>query len=210
MKNMKTNPMIAERRSRGERGFSMIEAVVVIALILIVSAMAIMKMGPALQNARSDTALRQVVDQLRQAREYAIANRRYVQVTFQIVGGVPQIQMIQRNNLTPGAGAVNPVLSTVPLQFPVTFNVFAAMNDTPDGYGNAAAIEFAGVNGGPPAGMLFQSDGELVNAATLLPINGTVFLGVPGDQSSARAVTVLGTTGRVRGWRGNLLNWIQF
>jgi prepilin-type N-terminal cleavage/methylation domain-containing protein len=207
---MKTNPMIAERRSRGERGFSMIEAVVVIALILIVSAMAIMKMGPALQNARSDTALRQVVDQLRQAREYAIANRRYVQVTFQIVGGVPQIQMIQRNNLTPGAGAVNPVLSTVPLQFPVTFNVFAAMNDTPDGYGNAAAIEFAGVNGGPPAGMLFQSDGELVNAATLLPINGTVFLGVPGDQSSARAVTVLGTTGRVRGWRGNLLNWIQF
>jgi len=205
---MKTNSTIAGRRRRAERGFSMIEAVVVIALILIITAMAMIQMPAALQNARSDTALRQVVEQIRQAREYSIANRRYVQVAF-LAGPPSQIQITQRNDLTAGAGAVR-VLSTVPLQFPMAFTVFAAMNDTPDQYGKAAAILFAGVNGGPPAGMLFQSDGQLVSAATLLPINGTVFLGVAGNQSTARAVTVMGTTGRVRGWKGNGLNWNQF
>jgi hypothetical protein len=90
------------------------------------------------------------------------------------------------------------------------FYVFAAVSDTPDGYGHAAAIEFEGQNGGPVGGMFFQSDGELVDGATYLPINGTVFLGVPGTTATARAVTVMGTTGRVRGWKGSGASWFQF
>jgi hypothetical protein len=58
--------------------------------------------------------------------------------------------------------------------------------------------------------MIFQSDGELVSAATLQPINGTVFLGVPGNPLSIRAITVLGSTGRVRGWKGADARWFQF
>jgi hypothetical protein len=59
--------------------------------------------------------------------------------------------------------------------------------------------------------MMFQSDGEFLDGATALPINGTVFLGIPGQQSTARAVTVLGTTGRVRGWKSNgAVAWYQF
>ena len=57
----------------------------------------------------------------------------------------------------------------------------------------------------------FQSDGEFLDGATFLPINGTVYLGVTGQTSTARAVTVLGTTGRVRGWKSNGSNvWYQF
>ncbi len=71
--------------------------------------MAMTSLKPALQDAHCDTAMRQVNQQLRQAREYAITNRRYVQVTFprgrdaqpDIVRGT------QRNDLTAGAGAVN-------------------------------------------------------------------------------------------------------
>jgi hypothetical protein len=37
-----------------------------------------------------------------------------------------------------------------------------------------------------------------------------VFLGVPGTATSARAVTVLGSTGRVRGWKGTGTAWVQF
>ena len=58
--------------------------------------------------------------------------------------------------------------------------------------------------------MLFQSDGELVDGATFQPINGTVFLGFPGKNTSARAITVLGGTGRVRGWKGTGANWFRF
>jgi hypothetical protein len=59
--------------------------------------------------------------------------------------------------------------------------------------------------------MVFQSDGEFLDGTTFLPINGTIFLGFPGQQSTARAVTVLGTTGRVRGWKSNgNTTWYQF
>ncbi len=206
---MPSKPGISRRFRTGDCGFTIIELVIVVSVIVIISAMAILQLIPVLKNTRSDTALREVVDQMRQAREYAIANRRYVQVSFATVGGLAQITITQKNSLTLGAGP-DQVLSVVPIQSPMQFTLFAAKGDTPDLYGNAAAIEFAGLNGGPPAGMYFQSDGELVAAATYLPINGTVFLGAAADPSTARAMTVLGTTGRVRGWNGSGTTWNQF
>jgi prepilin-type N-terminal cleavage/methylation domain-containing protein len=200
----------ARWREWDERGFSAIEMCVVVALILVVSAMAVLSMRPALQDANCDTAMRQVVDQLRQARDYAITNRRYVQVTFPVVGGLPEIVLTQRDDLTAGAGVVNPVLSTVPIHNPEQFLVLGALPDTPDAYGNSAAIVFEGTNGGPLGGMLFQSDGELVDGATFQPINGTVFLGLTAQTATARASTVLGGTGRVRGWKISGNTWMQF
>ncbi len=201
-------------QASGQRGFSLIELSVVIMLILIISAMALIAYLPTLQDARFDAAMRQVVDQLRQAREYAITNRRYVQVTFPtvVVNGITQYQVVmtQRNDLTVGAGAVNPVLSAVPIESPAQYYLFATAPDTPDAFGKAAAVEFEGLNGGPVGGMLFQSDGELVDGATFQPINGTVFMGLPGKASSARAVTVLGGTGRIRGWKGTGVIWARF
>jgi prepilin-type N-terminal cleavage/methylation domain-containing protein len=215
VKQQETNFQCGRNDSNRHRGFSLLEMTVVIALILIVSAIAVIKLQPVLQDAKVDVAMRQVLDQLRQAREYSIANRRYVQVTFPIVvvGGKTQYQIVTtiRNDLTAGGGPANPVMSTVPIQYPGTFLSFGGV-DTPDGYGNAAAIEFAGVSGGPAAGMMFQSDGELVAGGTYLPINGTVFIGVAAQPTSARAITVLGTTGRIRAWKtaANAASWVQF
>jgi prepilin-type N-terminal cleavage/methylation domain-containing protein len=202
------------RTTNRQRGFTMIELSVVVMLILIISAMALTAYLPTLQDARFDTAMRQVVDQLRQAREYAISNRRYVQITFPtvVVAGKNQYEvvLVQRNDLTAGAGAVNPVLSTIYLQFPAQYLVIAGTPDTPDAFGNAAAVEFEGLNGGPVGGMLFQSDGELVDGTTFQPINGSVFLAYPGKNTSARAITVLGGTGRARGWKGTGTTWTRF
>ena len=204
-----------DRDRSGERGFSMTELSVAIGIILIIFGMAIAAFQPAIQAAKYDTGMRQVLDQLRQAREYSLANRRYVQVTFPIVptanGPEYQVVITEMNTFfTPGGGAVNPVLSTTPIQFPEQFYVYPGYVDTPDGYGNSGAIVFGGTIGGPAAGMVFQSDGELVSAATLQPINGTVFLGVPGNPQSVRAITVLGSTGRVRGWKGADSRWFAF
>ncbi len=188
----------------------MVELCVVVALIMLISAIAITSLRPALQDANCDTAMRQVLDQLRQAREWAITNRRYEQVTFPVIAGLPNVVITQRDDLTAGAGAVNPVLSTVPIHNPEAFLVFGALPDTPDSYGNASGIVFGGVAGGPVGGMLFQSDGELVNGASYLPINGTVFLGLNGQNATARAVTVLGTTGRVHAWKISGTTWMRF
>jgi prepilin-type N-terminal cleavage/methylation domain-containing protein len=202
------------RAANLQRGFTMVEMSVVVLIILIVSAMALIAYLPALQDARFDAAMRQVIDQLRQAREYAITNRRYVQVTFPVVavGGQNQYQVVlkERNDLTAGAGAINPILSTVPIEYPAQYLVIAGSPDTPDAFGNSAAIEFAGLNGGPVGGMLFQSDGELVNGTTFQPINGTVFLAYPGKNTSSRAITILGGTGRARGWKGTGTSWTRF
>ena len=189
-----------------ERGFSLIELMVVIMIILIVSAIAVISINPNVQQARVDAEMRSVIAVIRQAREYSIANRRYVQISFPANN---QIQVTQLNTLTPGAGGVNPVLTTLTLAPPFVFNL-NGMPDTPDAFGNGGPIVFEGVINGPVGGMVFQSDGELLDGATFLPINGSIFMGYPGQPATARAVTVLGTTGRVRGWKSNgSLAWYQ-
>jgi prepilin-type N-terminal cleavage/methylation domain-containing protein len=201
--------------AKDHRGFSMIEVCVVISLILIISAMAIMALQPGLQDARFDTAMRQVMDQLRQAREYSIANRRYVQVTFPtvVIAGTTQYQVVMTERNAPpygpaGAGA-DVILSTTPIEAPAQFYKDPATTDTPDVFGNTSAIEFEAQSPGPIGGMLFQSDGELVDGVTFQPINGTVSLGFPGLKTASRAITVLGSTGRVHGWKWNGTAWFQ-
>ena len=204
VRKQETKRMISRRSRNGERGFSMIELAVVTIIIVTISAIALIQINPSLQSARSDNALRVVLDQLRQAREYSITNRRYVQIAFTTVAGQPpEIVITQWNTLTTGAGATNPVLSTVYVPSPMQYAVVGTMPDTPDGYGNSSAIAFhiEGTGTAPSGLMYFQSDGELVDSVTKNPIDGTVFLGVTGNASSARAVTVMGSTGRVRGWR---------
>lgn len=211
------NSESTRRSANRERGFTMIELGVVIVIIITILAMAVFQLQPAMQDAKYDNAMRQVISQLRQAREYAIANRRYVQVTFPIVviGGQPtQYQVVTtQKNVAPygpvGAGA-DVVLSTVPIQIPAQYFVYPGSPDTPDGFGNASAIDFEGLNGGPILGMMFQSDGELIDGGTFQPINGTVFIGFPNAATASRAVTVLGGTGRVRGWKYTGASWFQF
>lgn len=196
-----------------ERGFTMIELVVVITLAMIISVMAFLSIQPSILNAKCDAAMKQVVDQVRQAREYAIANRRYVQISFPTVGNRPEVVITQMNTLTPGAGGVNPVLSTVVIEGPAAYYVMPGPVDTPDGYGNAGPIDFEAIVNGPVGGMLFQSDGELVDGTTFLPINGSVFMGIVGTPTTARAVTILGTTGRVHAWKSTGAagaSWNQF
>jgi prepilin-type N-terminal cleavage/methylation domain-containing protein len=207
VKKTETKSMAERGTGNRESGFSMMELLIVVSIVLIVTAISITQLRPNLQNARIDAAMRQVLETLRQAREYSIANRRYVQLKFPATN---QLQLVQLDTLTPGAGGINPVLDTVTLSPPLIFTL-DGMPDTPDAYGNGGPIYFEGIVNGPVGGMVFQSDGEFLDGATFLPINGTVFLGVTGQQSTARAVTVLGTTGRVRGWKsqGNT-TWYQF
>jgi competence protein ComGD len=207
VKNTGAKSMAKHGGGNRQRGFSLIELVVVVSIILIVTSISITQLKPNLQNARIDAGMRQVVETFRQAREFSIANRRYVQISFPANN---QLQLTQLNTLTPGASGINPVLDTVTLSPPLVFTL-DGMPDTPDAYGDAGPVEFENVVNGPVGGMVFQSDGEFLDGTTFLPINGTIFLGFPGQQSTARAVTVLGTTGRVRGWKSNgNTTWYQF
>ncbi len=190
----------------------------VITIMMAIAAMAILQMKPSMQAARSDNAVRIVMDQIRQAREYSIDNRRYVQIAFPTVSSKPEIVITQMNTLTPGGGATNPVLSTVFLPATIQYTLITGMPATPDFNNNSSATAFVieGTSTTPTGSFYFQSDGELVDSVTNSPIDGTIYLGVSGNTSSARAVTIMGSTGRTRGWRGIAVSstpataWQQF
>ncbi len=95
----------------------------------------------------------------------------------------------------------------VTLEGTAQYMTFAGVADTPMVFGNGAAILIGGVAGGPPL-MKFTTTGAFINAAGN-PINGTIFMGMTGVSSTARAVTILGATGRVRPYFWNGAKWFE-
>ena len=89
--------------------------------------------------------------------------------------------MTQVNTLTPGGGAVNPVLSSVAIQAPLQFTVFPLKGDTPDAYGNAAPLCLAESAAARRQECISRAMANSLPAPPILPINGTVFIGVPGE-----------------------------
>ena len=199
--------MVSKNRN-SPRGFTFVELLVVIGIIFIISAMAIIQLLPAWQQSQSDAAVDQVKSTLRQARETAISQRRTIAVQFSGNNTISLYQFVVVGITSTIAAA--PFL-TIPIQRNVTFMTFAGMPDTPDTFGvpgGGSGIMFGSVTGGPPSGMEFQSDGTFTDG-TGVPINGTVFMGITNIPASARAVTVLGNTGRIRGYHGTGTGWFQ-
>ena len=73
--------------------------------------------------------------------------------------------------------------------------------DTPDGFGNSTALAF-----GTATSYTFSTDGTLVDQSGN-PLNGTIFLAVVNVAKSQRAVTIMGGTGRVRGFKWTGFGW---
>lgn len=204
------NSPVFEPKWRASRGFTMIEVMFAVLVVMIVSAMAIYQMQPSVQQARANAGMAETVSAFRQAQAYAVAYRRFVQITFPNYPGTTanQIEITVKNSMTPNAGA-DVVLQTLTLEGSDVFQLTTGMPDTPDAFGNADAIEFEGVSGTPTAGMFFQPDGTLVDSGGNY-VNGTCFLAINGFASSARAVTVLGSTGHVKSYHTNgISTWFQ-
>lgn len=189
----------ARRGGDQTRGFSMIEMCVVLAISLVIASIAVIQIQPALQQVRADTAKDLVMTSLRQARETAISDRRDVQVEFLTNPAANPPGNYVRLTRIGGPCCANTVISFVAIPGNVVFTNFVGEPDTPDAFGNNAPVFFAGVANGPASGMMYQSDGTFVSG-TGTPINGSVFMGIPNLPGTARAVTVLGATGRIRAY----------
>jgi prepilin-type N-terminal cleavage/methylation domain-containing protein len=182
-------------RMRDERGYSLLEMMVVVAVIGVLTSMAVIQIGATRPGIQADGAMRVVMAQLNAAREVAISQRRFVQVEFYDKSWV----RVTRTNLPMGTT----VLSEVPFEGGAEYGLMAGVQDTPDNFGNSEPVSF----GAAPA-IRFNTEGMLVDNAGL-PINGTVFILIPNQPISFRAVTVLGSTGRVRGFRWTGGQWTR-
>jgi prepilin-type N-terminal cleavage/methylation domain-containing protein len=196
-------------RKHGQRGFTMLETLMVVVMSAVLISVTVFQFRPSMQMYKVRAATDQLKSILRQGRESAVSQRRTVVVTFTGNNTVNLFQVLEPSN----AVAATPFLS-VPLQADTQFGTLAitpAVPDTPDGYGLPATtgIEFGNVVGGPTTGMQFQSDGTFTDG-TGNPINGTVFIAAPNVLTTAGAVTVLGSTGRVRHYYYNKSNgWFK-
>jgi len=199
-----------ETRPAAQKGFSLLEMIIVMAIALIVMAGAVLMVRGTLQTYKADQAANIVTTQLRNARQLAISQRRWVKVTFDSSIGAPDFaphvsyQLTNVNSLGNNGRVV-----TLPLARTTQFTLFAGLPDTPMAFGNSSAIYLGGVAGGPP-NMYFGPTGIFTSApSTNNIINGTLFVGIPGQTFSARAVTILGATGRVRTytWAGGSTGW---
>ena len=182
-----------------QQGFSLLEILVAVAIISVVLAMAMLNYGNILPNYKANSAMDQVLSQMRSARERAISHRREVQVQF--VGTnqltVTEIWLV----------GTAPPPTTVTFEGGARYMVFTSVPDIPAPYnfGNSGPIYF-GASASPPPTMKFSTTGAFIDGGNSL-VNGTVFLGIPGKPSTARAISVLGATGRVREYHWDGTQW---
>lgn len=180
------------RKWSSARGYTILELLLVVGIFCVVSAMAVLQMGTSREQMVGDAGMRVILSQMNQARELAIAQRRFMRVTFT---NPNLIQIVREDTPT-----TTTTLSSTLMEGNVRYMLTSGLPDTPDAFGHGSAIDFGIVDN-----IKFTPDGTLVNQDGQTT-NGTVFVAIPSMVSSARAVTVLGSTGRVRGfrWFGNV------
>lgn len=199
------------------RGFSVIEMLVVLGIIMILVGVAIPSIMSTLKEARSRAAAEQVVSMMRRAHEVAVDRRNVVVLTFTPgAGGTAKITFLeeQRNVGPPVTYTAAPVVNTpnpevvtlpydmdfilppsVPTIMPDRFSAAPATTATDFGY--SAAVSGAGLST-----MYFQADGTVLrDSPTGAVASGVIYVGRTNDQHGSRAVSILGQTGRVKSWR---------
>jgi Tfp pilus assembly protein FimT len=189
------------RKGRTESGFSLIEALVVIAVILIMVATAIIEIAPTLKSAKSQTALETTLGQLRLYHEAAVNQRRVYHLAFKSPRTITVDQVGYDSSGNQELTPVSSIDLPIETQFTCISGIPTASTDVPDGLGDGKTpINFSVDYGGSGTEIYFQKDGRATDASGRLN-NGVVYIGQTGDLASSKAVTVLGATGRVKGWR---------
>jgi prepilin-type N-terminal cleavage/methylation domain-containing protein len=205
---------MGKRICRQESGFTMVELMLAVAIGLIVMGMAMGGAQGLTKSVRADGGLALAASGLRGAREAAVGNRRNVQLTFGTntitltrVEYCPATCTTATASTFPGCTSTctpqTTALRTVTLEGRAEFRLTTGLLDTPDGFGMASATAFGLLV--PP---MFTTDGSFINSNGDV-LNGTLFIGVPQDTLSARAITIFGATGAMRLWRWDGRAWVE-
>ncbi len=205
-----------QRIQDSQRGFTLLETAAVLMVLMVISSMTFMSVQPVLRATRVDAAYDQVLMRLRQGRQAAVDERRVYLATFLGNNQVVMQRLLGGNRgVVDGTGATTAILP-YDMQFLALSGIPNTTLTSPDGFGvGGLAVQFDyGVNGGVPTQIYFQPDGSARDINMNLN-NGVVYLARANDLYSSRAISLVGGSGRLRGWRlykddrTGLNRWVQ-
>jgi Tfp pilus assembly protein FimT len=180
-------------RFRDDQGLTLIELLIWICVFSLLAGMSVVSIGPMLTAAKGDTTMAQVAGILRSGREAAISQGRTVEVRFEDTNRMKLVRLDLPNGET--------VIGEIGLENGAKFQVDSELPDTPDAFGNDEALAF-----GDADGIRFLPNSSFADQNNV-PINGTVFIGIPHDRNSARAVTITGASARSQSYRWTGKAW---
>jgi prepilin-type N-terminal cleavage/methylation domain-containing protein len=178
------------------RGFTLIEIVVVAALVVVGAAMAVPITQNMVDRAKNDSALAVTTAFVDAARDRAVAERRNIEISYV----APDMLYAHRVEVPSG---LKTQVGYMKLEGGQEVRTFSGVPDTPDLFGKQSPFQFTGT--GP---WMFTSDGSLIDSQGDVA-NGTIFFGVPNKPESARAVTIFGVTGIMRAWKWRNAQWSE-
>jgi Tfp pilus assembly protein FimT len=205
----------SSNRDCGARGFSLLEMMIVICVMMIIGGIGFMAVQPALRDAKVNQAFESAMMPLRVARQRAIAERKQYIVCYGIAApagaltpmGAPTAQSIQTFRWDAGTAlSAATQITAITLPQDIQFQTIAGLPNgaatVPDGFGNGTvALDFdQNVAGAIQNQVMFMPDGSAHDVNGNLN-SGILYLARSGDLYSSRAVTLYGATGRIRGWR---------
>ena len=200
------------------RGTSVLETLAVVAVATILTAVTLPQIISARRLMRSAALPREVVTQLRFARQQAMSQRQAF--TFQYDDATKQIKIINHRNNNPGTGCnvsgmavmadgsyPNTACSITALQVPLAGGSSLPSSELSFGVPTGISSTTLGDNTTPTAlssnklNITFQPDGTVIDSNGN-PANRTMFLyNNKASRETAAAISVLGAAGRIKVWR---------
>ncbi len=178
------------------RGFSLMEILLVAGLIAVVGAITNMIIGPALEARNVEIAVRTVSTQMSRARQFSVDARRLTRVTF----ATPStITVDQQAPASQGGGWTQ--VSTVELPGDMELEIDAATvgsTGPPSPSGTYTTSQVANFSGSSE--IFFMPDGSAVTEFGILS-NGVVYVAQPSKVETTRAVTLFGSTGKIKRYK---------
>lgn len=204
---------------RPANGFSVIELVVALAIIIVVSAFSVPQFIGARRALRAASIATEIVSEMRKARQMAMAQRRAV--TLQYDDTTKRLNVINHGADANGVGFTGAAVLLDP-NYPNT-NASTVVASRPLAGGGAATSEItygkpptaptsannlddrttlSALNASRQVNITFQPDGRVIDGTTQQPSDFALsFYNSVKPTETARAVSVLGGTGRIKAWR---------